>query len=168
MRQYYHHKEPVTLECGAILPEITVAYNTFGRMNESRDNIVWVMHALTADSDVADWWPHTVEKGRFLDPGDHFIVCANVIGSCYGSTGPISENPLSGEPYFGDFPDVTVRDMVACHRLLARHLGINRIDTVIGSIRASHARPYLLPPTTVAIPGWRQSTSRWSWRSKPT
>ena len=133
MRQYYHHKEPITLECGAILPEITVAYNTFGRMNESRDNVVWVMHALTADSDVADWWPHTVEKGRFLDPGDHFIVCANVIGSCYGSTGPISENPLSGEPYFGDFPDVTVRDMVACHRLLARHLGINRIDTVIGS-----------------------------------
>lgn len=133
MTRYYHHPEPVTLESGAVLPALTVAYHTYGRMNADRSNVIWVMHALTADSDVADWWPHTVEKGRFLDPDRYFVVCANVLGSCYGTTGPTSLNPLTGEPYFDDFPDVTVRDMVACHRLLASHLGISRIDTVIGS-----------------------------------
>ena len=133
MRKYYHHKNPITLECGATLPEISIAYDTFGSLNDRRDNVIWVMHALTADSDVSDWWPHTVEKGRFLDPDKWFIVCANVIGSCYGTTGPMSIDPVTGKPYFNDFPDVTVRDMVACHRLLAKHLGIDRINTIIGS-----------------------------------
>ena len=133
MKQLYVHKEPVTLESGETLPELTIAYNTFGKLSADRDNVVWVMHALTADSDVSDWWPHTVEKGRFLDPDKWFVVCANVIGSCYGSTGPTSVNPDTGKPYFKDFPDVTVRDMVMCHRLLAEHLGIKHINTIVGS-----------------------------------
>lgn len=133
MRQYYHHKHKIDLESGATLPEVTIAYDTFGTLSEKCDNVVWVMHALTADSDVADWWPHTVEEGRFLDPDKWFVVCANVLGSCYGTTGPTSVNPETGEPYFDTFPDVTVRDMVMCHRLLARHLGIERIDTIVGS-----------------------------------
>jgi len=133
MRQFYHHDRPLELESGAVLPGLTIAYDTYGRMNADRSNVVWVMHALTADSDVADWWPHTVEPGKFLDPEKYFVVCANVLGSCYGTTGPMSTDPLTGAPYFDSFPDVTVRDMVACHRLLAAHLGIERINTIIGS-----------------------------------
>ncbi|MDE5595325.1 MAG: homoserine O-acetyltransferase [Muribaculaceae bacterium] len=133
MRKYYHHNHPLKLETGTTLPELTIAYHTFGKMNADRSNVVWVMHALTADSNVADWWPHTVEKGRFLDPDKWFVVCANVLGSCYGTTGPTSINPQNGTQYLGDFPDVTVRDMVNCHRLLAKHLGIDRINTIVGS-----------------------------------
>lgn len=133
MRKYYHHNSPLKLESGTVLPEVTIAYHTFGKLNAERNNVVWVMHALTADSNVEDWWPHTVEKNRFLDPDKWFVVCANVIGSCYGSTGPTSVNPETGEPYFSDFPNVTVRDMVNCHNLLARHLGINKINTIVGS-----------------------------------
>lgn len=133
MTQYYHHNAPFTLESGEVLPELTIAYDTYGTLNPAGDNAMWVMHALTANSDVADWWPHTVEAGKFLDPARHFVVCANVLGSCYGTTGPTSVNPATGRPYGASFPDVTVRDMVACHKLLRRHLGISRIDTVIGS-----------------------------------
>lgn len=134
MIRYYNHPAPVALESGEILPSLTVAYHTYGQMNADFSNVVWVMHALTADSDVADWWPHTVENGRFLDPDRYFVVCANVLGSCYGTTGPMSPDPADGGmPYFDNFPDVTVRDMVMCHRFLAAHLGIKHISTIIGS-----------------------------------
>lgn len=131
--KYFIHPEPFTLECGAVLPELRVAYHTYGELNADKSNVVWVMHALTANSDVADWWPHTVEKGKFLDPDRWFTVCANVLGSCYGTTGPTTPLPPDGKPPYGDFPRVTVRDMVEVHKLLARHLGITRIDTIIGS-----------------------------------
>ena len=68
------------LESGVELPELTIAYHTYGTLSPSHDNVIWVCHALTANSDVADWWPHTVEEGRFLDPANHFIVCANILG----------------------------------------------------------------------------------------
>ena len=121
------------LESGVTLPELQIAYHTYGRLNARRDNVVWVCHALTANSDVADWWPHTVEEGRFLDPARSFVVCANILGSHYGTTGPLSVNPATGEPYYGDFPDFTIRDMVAAQRLLADELGIGTIGTIIGS-----------------------------------
>ena len=124
---------PFELECGATLPELRIAYHTYGALNADASNAVWVMHALTANSDVADWWPHTVEAGKFLDPARWYTVCANVIGSCYGSTGPTTPLPPDGTPLYAAFPDVTVRDMVRAHQLLARHLGISRIDTIIGS-----------------------------------
>lgn len=133
MRQYYRYRQTFTLESGLTLPEITIAYDTFGQLNADRSNAVWVMHALTADSDVSEWWPHTVEQGRFLDPDRWFVICANVLGSCYGTTGPTSINPITGKAYGHSFPDVTVRDMVNCHKLLAEHLGIKRINTIIGS-----------------------------------
>ncbi len=131
--QYFHSTEPLPLQCGTVLPEITIAYHTFGTLNAAHSNVIWVMHALTANSDVADWWPHTVEEGKFLDPAKHFVVCANVLGSCYGTSGPTSVNPATGEPWYGDFPAVTTSDMVECHRRLAAHLGIDHIDTIIGS-----------------------------------
>ena len=91
--------------------------------------MVWVCHALTANSDVKDWWPHTVEAGCFLDPDRWFVVCANIIGSCYGSTGPTSINPATGQPYYGDFPKLTIRDMVNAHILLADALGLDRLPS---------------------------------------
>lgn len=133
MRQVFHHKENFPLETGGALPGITIAYDTFGTLSPEKDNAVWVMHALTANSDVADWWPHTVEAGKFLDPEKNFVICANVLGSCYGSSGPCQEGEDSSAPMYDEFPNVTVRDMVEAHRLLAAHLGIKKINTIIGS-----------------------------------
>ncbi|MDE5975276.1 MAG: alpha/beta fold hydrolase, partial [Muribaculaceae bacterium] len=132
MRHTFHYNKPFTLESGETLPDLTVAYHTYGNLNDDRSNVIWVMHGLTANSDVADWWPNTVEKGKFLDPEKYFIICANVIGSCYGSTGPASINPATGRPWCGDFPRVTIRDMVKAHRLLAEHLEIHKIHEMIG------------------------------------
>lgn len=133
MIQTYSHDRPFRLESGVKLPRLEIAYNTYGSMNPARSNVVWVCHALTANSDVADWWPHTVETGCFLDPAKWFVVCANILGSHYGTTGPLSVNPATGTPYYGDFPDFTIRDMVAVHRLLADALGIGRIHALVGS-----------------------------------
>ncbi|MBD5333313.1 MAG: homoserine O-acetyltransferase [Bacteroides sp.] len=132
MKHTYHHHEPFELEPGGVLPELTIAYHTYGTVNERRDNIVWVCHALTANSDVPDWWPHTVEEGKFLDPGKYFIICANILGSPYGTTSPLHVNPSTGEPYYGDFPAYTIRDMVNAHRVLADALGIDKIHTLVG------------------------------------
>ena len=133
MAKTYHHNSPVELELGEILPEVVIAYDTFGTLSEAKDNVIWVCHALTANSDVKDWWPNTVEEGRFLDPNKYFIVCANFLGSHYGTTSPLSINPTTGEKWYYDFPRITVRDMVTCHRLLAKHLGIDRVKLLIGS-----------------------------------
>ena len=121
------------MESGTELPQLDIAYHTYGTLNASRDNVIWVCHALTANSDVADWWPHTVEEGRFLDPARHFIICANILGSHYGTTGPLSINPVTGAPSYGNFPSFTIRDMVAAHQVLAEALGIGRIKALIGS-----------------------------------
>ncbi len=128
----YHHSEPLKLELGGEIKDLTIAYHTWGTLNEKKDNVIWVCHALTANSDVADWWPHTVEKGRFLDPENNFIVCANILGSCYGTTGPLHTNPDTGKPYFRDFPRYTMRDIVSAHRLLADALGIGKIRLLVG------------------------------------
>ena len=129
----FHSSVPFILESGEKLPELDIAYHTYGSINVKKDNVVWVCHALTANSDVADWWPHTVEKDCFLDPDKWFVVCANILGSCYGSTGPMSVNPATGQPYYNDFPKLTIRDMVNAHILLAEELGINRIHLLVGS-----------------------------------
>lgn len=131
--KYYHHHEPFDLEYGGRLTDLTIAYHTYGELNSDGSNAVWVCHALTANSDVADWWPHTVEPGAFLDPTRYFIICANILGSHYGTTGPLSINPDTGEPYYGDFPRLTIRDMARAHRVLADALGIGRIHALVGS-----------------------------------
>ncbi|MGM9810441.1 MAG: homoserine O-acetyltransferase [Paludibacteraceae bacterium] len=129
----YTHDYPFYLESGQTLHTLQIAYHTFGTLSAAKDNVIWVCHALTANSDVADWWPHTVEAGRFLDPTRYFIVCANILGSCYGTTGPTSICPNTGEPWYGDFPKVTVRDMVHAHQVLARALGIEQVQLLIGA-----------------------------------
>lgn len=131
--QIYRHNGPFELELGGRLDSLEIAYHTYGTLNAERSNAVWVCHALTANSDVADWWPHTVEQGCFLDPDRWFTVCANILGSHYGTTGPLSVNPSTGRPYYGDFPAVTIRDMARAHALLADHLGLSRIHALVGS-----------------------------------
>ena len=133
MSKLYRLNAPFKLESGEVLPSLEIAYDTFGELNEAKDNVIWVCHALTANSDVADWWPHTVEQGKFLDPERYFIVCANFLGSHYGTTSPLTVNPATGKKWYYDFPRITVRDMVACHQLLAKELGIERVKLLIGS-----------------------------------
>lgn len=130
---FYTYTKPFPLERGGELPGLEIAYHTYGELNSTGDNVVWVCHALTANSEVADWWPHTVEEGCFLDPTRHFVVCANILGSHYGTTGPLHVNPAAGEPWYADFPKLTMRDVVRAHRLLADHLGIRRINLLVGS-----------------------------------
>lgn len=127
----YPHK--FHLDRGGFLNGIEIAYHTYGKLNAKKDNCIWVCHALTANSDVADWWPHTVVPDGFLDPEKYFIVCANIVGSCYGSTGPLSVNPDTGEPWYDSFPKLTIRDMVKAHILLADHLKLEKIYSLIGS-----------------------------------
>lgn len=130
--QFFTIDRPFPLEAGGELPSVTLAYHTYGALNQAGDNVIWVCHALTANSDVADWWPGTVVEGGLLDPAKYFIVCANKLGSPYGSTSPITINPATGEPWFLDFPEVTVRDMVRAYQELRRALGIHRIKMIIG------------------------------------
>ena len=129
---FFHYPHPVALESGTTLPELTIAYTTYGILNAEKSNVVWVCHALTANSDAADWWNGVVGAGHVIDPERHFIVCANILGSCYGTTGPLSNNPATGQPYYHNFPLITIRDMVKAHILLRKHLGIEKIFLLMG------------------------------------
>ncbi len=125
--------QPFELESGQSLPHIDIAYHTYGRPNEDGSNVVWICHALTGNSDPTSWWQGAVGKGKIFDPDIYFIVCANVIGSCYGSIGPAAVNPLTGQQYRSAFPHVSIRDMVHAHELLRTHLGIERIHCLVGA-----------------------------------
>lgn len=130
--QLFQFKQNFTLEQGGELPSLNVVYHSYGKLNKQADNVIWVCHALTANSEVSEWWPGMVGKGKLLDPEKHFIVCANVIGSCYGTTGPTSTNPAKGVPWYREFPEVSIRDQVRAFELLRNHLGIKAIHTVMG------------------------------------
>ena len=123
---------PFPLESGETLAGARVAYRTWGRLNAARDNVVWVCHALTANADVLDWWPGLFGEGHFFDPADWFIVCANVLGSCYGSTCPLDADPATGLGRYQQFPLLTVRDLVAAHEALRQELGLASVHTLIG------------------------------------
>ncbi len=131
--KYYKHKEGLILESGQLLHDLTIAYHTYGEFDPQKNNVVWVCHALTANSDVFDWWSGLFGEDDYFNPKEHFIVCANILGSCYGSTGPLSVYEKTGKPYYHEFPNLTVRDLVAAHELLRLELGIERIHTLIGS-----------------------------------
>ncbi|MCL2502197.1 MAG: homoserine O-acetyltransferase [Bacteroidales bacterium] len=128
----YHSKEPFILENGQRLSEPTIAYHTSAPKYNGQ-KVLWICHALTANSDPTAWWEVMTGPGKCFDPLEYFIVCANILGSCYGSTGPMSLNPNTGAPYYDQFPVVSVRDWVAAHNRLRIHLGIKEIDTVIGA-----------------------------------
>jgi homoserine O-acetyltransferase len=130
--EYFHYQQPFILESGQTLPEITIAYHSYGKLNANKDNVIWICHALTANSDVKEWWPGMVGKGMLFNPEENFIICANILGSCYGTTGPLSVNPNTGQLFYHSFPFITIRDMVAAHILLREHLGIAKIEFLIG------------------------------------
>jgi len=120
------------LESGAKLQGLQIGYNTYGTLNKNRDNVVWVCHALTANSDVYDWWKGLFGDNDYFNPDEHFVICANVLGSPYGTTNPLNINPTTGQPYYLAFPDFTIRDIVKAHKLLADHLEIAHIEILLG------------------------------------
>jgi homoserine O-acetyltransferase len=134
--------EPLKLTSGAVLPEFEIAYETYGELNAARSNAVLVCHALNAshhvagtyadDPDNTGWWDNMVGPGKPLDTDRFFVIGNNYIGSCFGSTGPISVNPATGKPWGADFPVVTVEDWVAAQACLADRLGIERFAAVMG------------------------------------
>lgn len=129
--QYFHYQQPFHLESGQFLPELTIAYHTYGTLTPN-SKVVWVCHALTANSDAADWWKGLIGEGEVIHPQEYFIVCANILGSCYGTTGPLSIDPRTQQPYYHQFPLITIRDMVQAHILLREHLGIEQIFMLLG------------------------------------
>jgi homoserine O-acetyltransferase/O-succinyltransferase len=133
--------QPLRLESGARLAPLEVAYKTYGRLNETRSNAVLVCHALTGDQYVAEphpvtgkegWWEQVVGPGRPIDTGRYFVICANVLGGCMGSTGPRSPRDDGGGLWGTDFPPVTIHDMVRAQKMLIDHLGISRLFAVLG------------------------------------
>jgi homoserine O-acetyltransferase len=133
--------KPLKLDCGIDFGPFTIAYRTYGRLNADRSNAVLICHALTGDQHVANihpvthkagWWETMVGPGRPIDTGRYFVICANVIGGCMGSTGPASINPATGKPWGLDFPVITVRDMVRAQAMLLDHLGIGTLFSVAG------------------------------------
>ena len=127
------YPHPFQLDSGASLPGFTLAYHTFGTLNDAKDNVVWVVHALTGSSNPMEWWPGVVGPGCVIDPEKHFIICANCLGSPYGSTCALSLNNASGLPYYHDFPLITNRDIANSFELLRMHLNIERIRLLAGA-----------------------------------
>lgn len=132
MQNIFHFERPFILESGITIPGYHLAYTTLGDLNAEGNNVIWIFHALTANSDPAEWWPGLVGYGKLFDPQKHFIVCANMPGSCYGSLGPLDENPETGDVYYHDFPFFTTRDMIRAYQPLKSFLRINKIQIGIG------------------------------------
>lgn len=124
--------QALPLDGGGDLPNATIAFQTWGTLNAARDNVIWVCHALTASSDVETWWRGLFGRGRTLDPERHFIVCANTLGSCYGSLGPATLDD-NRERLGSRFPAISVADIVRHQRMLADALGVRGIELVIGA-----------------------------------
>ncbi|ADE54736.1 homoserine O-acetyltransferase MetX [Coraliomargarita akajimensis] len=135
-------KEAFQFESGGSIPELTLRYETYGRLNEAKDNAILICHALTGNHHCAGvhrmderkqgWWNFMVGPGKPIDTSRYFVICSNVLGGCSGSTGPESPNPLTGKRYNLDFPKLTVGDMVNAQAMLVDHLGIDRLHAVIG------------------------------------
>jgi len=138
--------EPLPLELGGELPYVMIAYETFGRLNDRRDNAVLICHAISGDSHVCrhdpeddpGWWELVVGPGRAIDTQRYFVICANVLGGCRGTTGPNALDPETGRRFGADFPPITINDMVDVQRHLIDHLGIERLLAVVGGSMGGH------------------------------
>lgn len=136
------HSHPFTFKSGQVIPGFTLRYETYGTLSVTRDNAVLICHALSGDHHCAGWhsptdrkpgwWNNLIGPGKAVDTRRFFVICANVLGGCQGSTGPSSTNPETGRPYGVTFPFVTIRDMVRAQKLLLEHLGIVELHAVIG------------------------------------
>lgn len=132
MTAVFNYENSFSLESGESLRGFHLAYTTLGKLNEAKDNVVWIFHALTANSNPAEWWPGLVGEGKFFDPSKYFIICVNKPGSPYGSISPLSINPQTAQPYYHSFPVFTIRDMIRTYQLLKNHLGIRNIFMGLG------------------------------------
>ena len=132
MTSIFKYDNSFALESGVTLPGYHLAYTTHGKLNADKSNVVWIFHALTANSNPLEWWPGLVGDGRFFDPAKYFIICVNKPGSPYGSISPLSINPQTNQPYYHDFPLFTIRDMVKTYQHLKDHLGISKIFIALG------------------------------------
>lgn len=130
--QVFTYDKPFLQESGVTLSRYHLAYTTYGQLNAQASNVVWIFHALTANSDPAEWWPGLVGEGKLFDPAQYFIVCVNMPGSCYGSIGPLDINPETGEAWYHDFPFFTTRDMIRAYQPLRQFLSIQKIHIGIG------------------------------------
>ena len=130
--KFYQLSQPFPLESKEVLTEVQVAHRTWGELNAQGDNGVLICHALTGWADADDWWEPLLGSSKALDPKRDFIVCSNILGSCYGTTGPTSINPKTGIAYGASFPEITIRDMVHLQALLVEYLGIKSLRLVIG------------------------------------
>ena len=134
--------DSLPLQCGGQFGPVTLAYETWGTLNAAADNAALITHALTGSSHAHDaerphdtkaaWWNPLIGPGQFFDTSRYFVICSNVLGSCYGSTGPTWLNPQTGRPYGMCFPVITIRDMVRAQHRLIEHLGVRRIAMVAG------------------------------------
>lgn len=131
-QQLFYYKKPFRLESGILLNEYHLVYTTLGKLNSKGSNVVWIFHALTANSNPLEWWEGLVGAGNLFDPDKYFIVCVNMPGSAYGSIGPLAENPITGAPYYHQFPWFTTRDMVRAYAPLRQYLGVQKIFIGIG------------------------------------
>jgi len=139
--QYYTIPKPVPLECGEPFGPVTIAYETYGRLNAEKSNAVLIVHALSGDAHAAGisredgkpgWWDSAIGAGKAFDTDRYFVICSNVLGGCKGTTGPASIDPETGSPYALSFPLITINDMVTCQRMLVDHLGIGKLLCVAG------------------------------------
>lgn len=131
-KQFYTYNQPLQLEAGGSLPSVDIAYHTYGTLNADKSNVIWICHALTANSEVFDWWASLCGDGKMYDPKKYFIISANILGSPYGSSSPLTTDPKTGKPYYSSFPQITIRDIVKILDLLKSHLEIGKINTLIG------------------------------------
>ncbi|OTB20326.1 hypothetical protein K445DRAFT_312762 [Daldinia sp. EC12] len=122
----------LVLDSGEVLESCPVAYKTWGRLNDTADNVLVICHALTGSSDISDWWSPLLGRDKAFDPAHFFIFCANVLGSPYGSASPLTINPQTGRRYASEFPQTTVRDDVRAHKYVLDALGVRSVAAVIG------------------------------------
>ncbi len=159
------HPHPFTTESGFTFPHLDIAYKTWGRPNAAGDNAVLICHALTGHAAADEWFPGLFGPDGILNPERQFIICSNVLGSCYGSTGPGSIDPRTGAPYGAAFPIVTIRDMVAVQRILLDALGVTGIELALGgsmggmqvlewAVMDTRVRAMYLMATTAAHSAW--------------
>lgn len=130
--RYFEVSGPFTLESHTQLSDVVVAYRTWGKLANAANRAILICHALTGSADVDAWWPGIVGADGAFDPETDYIVCSNILGSCYGTTGPLSPRPGSDERYRADFPRITVRDMVHLQKRLLDHLGVRQLELVTG------------------------------------
>lgn len=162
MINIFESNEPLELESGYILPQFHLAYHSFGTLNADKSNVVWIFHALTANSNPLEWWPGLVGTGKLINPEEYFIICVNKPGSPYGSLSPLSYNPVTEEPYYHEFPHLTIKDMIKMYQRLKIWLGIEQAYLGIGgstggmqALEWAIAEPgffkYLIPVATNAV-----------------